>query len=507
MRGGATRFLATCAAVCVALAASACGDLFFRPAERGPADVRISYAFAAPPDGVEGGPAEAFAAADAITVRVTSQSGGVLYDETLPLSGDQSEVAVNVDVGDGGALTVDVVVLAEGRPLFAGSGSLTVRPGETGGTTITLSPIAAGVAIDAPGDVAAYEEPVQLHATAVFATGDSIPGSSVAWSSLDPQVATVSEAGVLVAHADGTARIVARAVVAGTPTGAADTASVRVHAEVATVTVAPASARLAVGGTQAFAVTPEDRNGNPIVGRAAVWTVDDAAVASVDAQGVARAVRPGATVVHATVDAKTGDASLAVVQAPIVATLAPTGFGPETATFLGTVTPFDGPVEAWFEWGFGTALDRSTQHQPIPPGAAPVPFSQMVSPGEGFTYSVRAVAANGGVVVAGQTITFTEPYTLPPAPVLDGTLERDIDGIPVQADLTWTTTGDNATEFRIERKLSFENVFSLIAVVGSDVRSYQEKVANLDSSTFLYRITACNPAGCSDFSNVVTLGP
>jgi beta-lactamase superfamily II metal-dependent hydrolase len=67
----------------------------------------------------------------------------------------------------------------------------------------------------------------------------------------------------------------------------------------ATVTVTPASATLAVGGTQAFTASAVDAWGDPVT-TTFTWSSSDAAVATVSASGVATAVGTGTAQIRAT---------------------------------------------------------------------------------------------------------------------------------------------------------------------------------------------------------------
>ena len=71
-------------------------------------------------------------------------------------------------------------------------------------------------------------------------------------------------------------------------------------AEVAIVTIAPASATVFVGGTQAFAATAYDSDGQAIPGTAFTWSTSGQAVATVNASGLATGVAAGDVVVTAT---------------------------------------------------------------------------------------------------------------------------------------------------------------------------------------------------------------
>ena len=81
---------------------------------------------------------------------------------------------------------------------------------------------------------------------------------------------------------------------------------------VATVTVAPVSATIAIGATQQFTATAKDANGNVISGVSFTWNSSMASVATVNTNGLAKGVGQGSANVTATVSAVTGSAALTV---------------------------------------------------------------------------------------------------------------------------------------------------------------------------------------------------
>src|SRR5882762_601660 len=86
---------------------------------------------------------------------------------------------------------------------------------------------------------------------------------------------------------------------------------------VASVTVAPTSATLAVGGTQQMAATVKDASGNLLTGRTVSWTSSGVTVATVSASGVAQGVAAGSATITATSGTVSGTAPLTVTS-PVV---------------------------------------------------------------------------------------------------------------------------------------------------------------------------------------------
>ena len=99
---------------------------------------------------------------------------------------------------------------------------------------------------------------VQASAALADANGAPLAGRPVAWSSLDPAVASVDPSGLVTTAAAGTARIVASSE------GRADTLSLMVAAP--DVAISPGHRNIAVLGTGAFVVTVSDHTGARLVG-------------------------------------------------------------------------------------------------------------------------------------------------------------------------------------------------------------------------------------------------
>jgi hypothetical protein len=104
------------------------------------------------------------------------------------------------------------------------------------------------------------------------------------------------------------------------------------------VIVSPDSAEIPVGGTQQFTATVLDLHGNPLACGVA-WSSDNTAAATVDGNGLATGVAPGAAIITATCQAASGSAILMVINpnTPPVAQA-------DTFEAIGNVTvPVDAP--------------------------------------------------------------------------------------------------------------------------------------------------------------------
>ena len=165
----------------------------------------------------------------------------------------------------------------------SGTASVTVRQRvasvEVSPSTTTLSSI---------GDTES------LSAAVKDANGNAISGATIAWSSNDETVATVSSSGLVTAKANGTATITAEATAPNDNVSASGTASVTVLSQLASVEVSPASTTLSsIGATESLTAMPKDTNGSAISGATIAWSSSDATVATVSSDGLVTAIGNG----------------------------------------------------------------------------------------------------------------------------------------------------------------------------------------------------------------------
>lgn len=110
-----------------------------------------------------------------------------------------------------------------------------------------------------------------------FATGDSIPEYRVRWATVEQGIVAVNQDGLAIAVGEGTARVVALAMV-NASLGAST--QVTVAATVDRVALSHTADTLAVGATNIYSAVARDRRGNPVQ-RVFSWTSSNSAIASV----------------------------------------------------------------------------------------------------------------------------------------------------------------------------------------------------------------------------------
>jgi trimeric autotransporter adhesin len=177
--------------------------------------------------------------------------------------------------------------------------------------TVEANPVAS-VTLTPPTSTVRAGTSVTLLARPLDAAGNVLTVRTLAWSSNNTAVATVSDAGVVTTLAPGDARIAVSAL------GKSATATVTVTPRaVASVVVAPSTASMRVGVTAALAAQTFDVDGLRLTGRIIAWSSGNTAVATVSTQGVVTGVSPGAATITATSEGRTGQAAVTVTVPPV----------------------------------------------------------------------------------------------------------------------------------------------------------------------------------------------
>lgn len=153
-----------------------------------------------------------------------------------------------------------------------------------------------------------------LTATVKSAAGKTL-NRTIAWTTANPSIATVSQAGMVTGVGDGTVEITA------TVDGKSDVAAIVVSqagaGQVATVTLNYTNVDLEEGHAFTFVPTAKDALGNVVTGWVAQWTSSAPDVASVNPIGVGRAMptKPGIARITVKIHGQTATAEVEVYAA------------------------------------------------------------------------------------------------------------------------------------------------------------------------------------------------
>ncbi len=248
------------------------------------------------------------------TIAVT----GVLLDQstlTLTAGGATATLTATVTPGNATDKTVTwnsdneaVATVADGvvTPLTAGSAIITASAGEFSATcavTVEASenvPVTSVAIYNSDGTEEVTEETlstkkvgslVKTLTLTARVNPENATNPQITWSSSDPSVVTVSEAGVLTAVSAGTAVITAEAE------GVTATCAVTVIIPVNSISVEPKTFKGRIGNTVQLTATVKQADATI---KTVSWSSDDENIATVDSNGLVTIVGTGSVVIKAT---------------------------------------------------------------------------------------------------------------------------------------------------------------------------------------------------------------
>lgn len=151
---------------------------------------------------------------------------------------------------------------------------------------------------------------LQLAAIATDDRGAVLTGVTPSWTSAEPQVAVVDQAGTVVARGPGATAIIVRV-------GEKETrARITVLQQGAALRMADSVLRVPEGEHHKAGLWVEDARGHAIRGATVRWEAGDAAVATVDSTGEVTGVSPGSSTLTATFDQLRATLPVEVVPVP-----------------------------------------------------------------------------------------------------------------------------------------------------------------------------------------------
>jgi hypothetical protein len=131
-------------------------------------------------------------------------------------------------------------------------------------------------------------------ATAQDSKGNTLTGVKFAWASSSPNVASVDSNGLALGRSNGSTQITAAtAGVTSAP------ATLTVAQPIASITISPRTATIAVNATQQFTAAAVDANGNAVNGVTFNWACSFSGIATIDSNGLATGIAPGPVTIFA----------------------------------------------------------------------------------------------------------------------------------------------------------------------------------------------------------------
>ena len=166
----------------------------------------------------------------------------------------------------------------------------------------------ASVSVAIPASAMHVGDSLQASVTVRNTTNELIVVGTVAWSSTNEAIATVSPNGLVRAVGIGSTRISA---MTGGKSGSADLSVTIVP--IAQITLEPNPGSVVVGQSTPLAVSLKDASGKPLSGRDIIWSSSDESKATVSSSGVVIGVAAGVVTVKASAEGKSGSATVTVV--------------------------------------------------------------------------------------------------------------------------------------------------------------------------------------------------
>ena len=367
---------------------------------------------------VEVVPAEAaveFGSTRAFDVVVRATDGTTIPDREATWSTQASSVA-----------TVD----ADGTVTGVGIGATTISAnvdGVVGEATVAIvAPTLTGLSVQPSAVALQVGQQRQLTAVGRKDDGTDVPGLPVAWRSLDPDVATVDEAGLVTAVGKGEARIEAGF---GRFVGAATVTVSPIPA--AGIDVQPDAPAILVNDTLRLTATVRAADGT-VLDRTPNWSSTEPSVASVSSTGLVRGLASGFSYVVAELDGARDSALVRVALRPIAAVVV---LPSEITLSVGGT----GQLTAQVISDDGTQQTREITWSSANPNIATVDGSGVVTARAAGVAVIRATA--GGVT--GTAVVNVDPPPITSIDVRPSTVELEIGG---SASLTAVGIAENGTE-------------------------------------------------------------
>lgn len=174
-----------------------------------------------------------------------------------------------------------------------------LEPGAGGVDRVVVTPSSASLQAG---------ETATLTALVLDASGNAMRDRKVVWSTQNSEIATVSQSGVVTGVAAGSVQIAASS--GGKSANSTITVTPR---PVSLVRVTPGTATVSVGSSLTLQAEAVDASGAPVLGRPVTWTSSDETIAVVGATGNVAGIAPGSVTITATIDGRSGTATIGVV--------------------------------------------------------------------------------------------------------------------------------------------------------------------------------------------------
>jgi uncharacterized protein YjdB len=296
-------------------------------------------------------------------------------------------------------------------------------------------------------------------------------GRTIRFNSSNGAVATVDNQGVVTGVGAGNALITLSVE------GQNATANIVVQDAVDKVIVAPQTTSVQVGGTQALTVTVLAKDGTPLAGRTVTFQTSNAAVATVNANGVILGITPGSATITTLSEGKSATTAVTVTP-PSIATIEVAPASPFIIR-IGTTKQFTATAKD----AQGNVLARNITWSSVATDVATVSSTGLVTAVNPGSTEIRAEAE-------GKRGTTTLIVTLQPVDkvTVNGTTPL-IPGQPVQFSVTLKDSADRVLS-NVGRQIFWESLNIPVATV-----SQQGVVAGISAGTAIIQATVEGKTG------------
>jgi len=332
---------------------------------------------------------------------------------------------------------------------------------------------------------------------AVVPIDETMPGPR-SWVSVNPAVATVSDAGVVtgVSIGDTEIRGTFRGMTARQPVFVVSVAKIE-------VSIRPQTLR--VGESVQAEVVLLDPQGRMVIGPVVTFRTSPEGQASVDRYGTVTGQKPGVTQIIASAEGREGSLEVTVLP-PAVASVRMYPTDPAAMTVGGIDTLVATPLNAaGIAWP-GFAVTWTTSNPAVATIASTTSWPETSTAGS--TAEIKAVGVGTATIVAtseGKSASATVTVT-PPPPNVPTEVDLGFSSIAPftsRIDIGWNDNSDNEDEFQVERAVGGTNGFTLNSRVpgSNNARGFSSDADIITELTlYTYRVAACKAGVCSAFS-------
>lgn len=253
------------------------------------------------------------------SVRVTPTTASKMVTETIELGAQPLDSAGRALSGRSVAWTTSstgiAAVSATGVVTAVAPGAVTISAsseGKTGTAALTIRAIpVATVTLSRASLALSFGQVSPITASTLDSLGRTLSDRTIAWSSSNATIATVSSAGAVTAVGAGTATITA------TSEGKSASLTVSVTVPVSSIAVTPGSLAILRGESRPLAATALDSTGASLAGRAIGYLSGNPSIATVSPTGVVTGTNVGTTTISANSEGRVRDVPVTVAPVPV----------------------------------------------------------------------------------------------------------------------------------------------------------------------------------------------